>query len=131
MPKNIKGIIIRKEWLELILSGKKTWEMRSSKTKHRGLVFLIEAGTGQVKGYCFIQDCIDINVIKISCSFKFQKHQVTDYSLLQKWHYAWVIDKVKSLPKPINYTHKKGCVVWVDLSDNIELKQQMTLLNIS
>lgn len=30
------GLIIRKEWLDLILSGKKKWEMRSGRTRIRG-----------------------------------------------------------------------------------------------
>ena len=130
MLKQIKGIIIKKEWIELILSGNKVWEMRSSKVKHRGLVFLIEAGTGHIKGYCFIRDCFDINTINSPHSLNIKKHQVKDPSLLKKWHYAWVLDKVESLAKPIKYTHKKGCVIWVDLSTNIELKQQMELLNL-
>ncbi len=38
-----KGLIIRKEWLDKILNNGKHWEMRSTHTKQRGIIKLIEA----------------------------------------------------------------------------------------
>ena len=45
-----KGLIIREPWIDMILSGEKTWEMRSSNTTFRGWFGLIRQGTGTVAG---------------------------------------------------------------------------------
>ena len=39
------ALIIRQPWLGLILSGKKTWEIRGSRTNKRGPIALIESGS--------------------------------------------------------------------------------------
>ena len=47
----MRGLIIKKEWLELILSGKKTIEIRSSKTSCIGeTIYLLESKTHLVRG---------------------------------------------------------------------------------
>lgn len=40
-----RGLIIRKPWIDYILDGTKVWELRSTRTKIRGEIGLIEAGT--------------------------------------------------------------------------------------
>ena len=51
-----RGLIIDEPWISLILSGKKTWEMRSTGTRKREPIGLIRKGTGQVVG---IADLVD------------------------------------------------------------------------
>lgn len=46
----MKGLIIDQPWIGLILSGKKTWEMRKTACHHRGRIALIRKGSGQVVG---------------------------------------------------------------------------------
>ena len=42
---------MKKKWLDLILSGKKTWEIRGSNTMHRGNTHLAESKkTGRIQG---------------------------------------------------------------------------------
>ena len=53
-----RGLIIKQPWIELILSGKKTWEMRSRPTHIRGKIGLIEQGTGLIVGEVEIIDCL-------------------------------------------------------------------------
>lgn len=45
-----KALIIDSPWIEKILAGEKTWEMRSTRTKLRGPFGLIQKGSGQIKG---------------------------------------------------------------------------------
>ena len=33
--------------------------------------------------------------------------------------YAWVLDQVRRLPKPVPYEHPRGAVIWVTLPDTI------------
>jgi hypothetical protein len=42
----MKGLIVKSPWIELILEGKKTWEIRGSNTKIRGPIALIKSGSG-------------------------------------------------------------------------------------
>src|SRR5438309_11969383 len=46
----MKGLIIREPWISLILSRKKTWELRSRDTRVRGRIALIRKGSGTVVG---------------------------------------------------------------------------------
>lgn len=46
----MRGLRIRGPWIDLILSGGKTWEIRGSATRVRGLIALIESGSGTVVG---------------------------------------------------------------------------------
>jgi hypothetical protein len=46
------GLIIREPWLSLILSGRKTWEIRGANTSRRGRISLIRSGSLTVVGYC-------------------------------------------------------------------------------
>jgi len=51
-----KGLIIKSPYIDRILAGTKTWEMRSKHTKQRGQVALIKQGTGQIVGLARLID---------------------------------------------------------------------------
>jgi len=46
----MKGLIVDEPWISLIISGKKTWEMRSRNTLVRGSIALIRKGSKTVIG---------------------------------------------------------------------------------
>ena len=49
------GLIIKHKWLDLILKGQKTIEVRGSDTKKQGeTIYLLESGTSKVVGTCKI-----------------------------------------------------------------------------
>ena len=52
-----RALVIREPWIDLILQGKKTWEMRSQPTNVRGKIGLIRRGTGLVVGTAMLTDC--------------------------------------------------------------------------
>lgn len=112
-----KGLIIRKPWLDEIFYHGKHWEMRSTSTKHRGLVKLIEAGSGMIVGECFLSGVHKVS--KDMAASSYSAHRVSDLSLLEKWCYAWRLTQIKRYDKPIPYEHPKGAVIWVNLSDEI------------
>jgi hypothetical protein len=53
-----RGLIIMEPWAERILIGKKTWEIRGSKTHIRGKIDIIQSGTGHDYGTANLVDCI-------------------------------------------------------------------------
>ncbi|GAB6071573.1 ASCH domain-containing protein [Thiomicrorhabdus hydrogeniphila] len=108
----MRGLVIRQPWIELILSGKKTWEMRSGSINIRERIALIEQGTGLIGGEADLTDCIKGMSHNILCS-RTSKHFIEDETLLRKWNVAWVLENVKRYDKPIPYQHPKGAVIWV------------------
>ena len=114
-----RGLIIREEPLDKILSGQKTWEMRSAHTKIRGRVGLVRKGSKAVFGIAEIVDSkgplTDAQLLNtvhlhgISTS-RLQSGEVAGY------RYAWVLASVRRLAVPIPYQHKGG-VVFVTLDE--------------
>lgn len=107
-----KGFIIRQPWADLILSGKKTWEIRGSRCNIRGWVGLV--CQGQWVGNVKISDSLELSLSQYQQNQG--KHQVPDTtSCRYKNINAWVITDFKKFKTPKKYTHKPGCVIWVNL----------------
>ena len=108
-----KALIIKKEWLDRIFDNGKIWEMRSTNTKIRGKIQLIESKSGTIVGECEITGSHKLSEQeKIS---EIKKHQVEDNSLLEKWCFAWHLENAIRYDEPIPYVHPKGAVIWVNL----------------
>lgn len=115
-----KGLVIRHPWIDLILSGRKTWEMRSKPTSIRGEIALIRAGSGLVCGVATLVDCLpplSLEELRATTSF----HAIPDSELEEAykggWNTPWVLQDVNRLDPPVPYEHPPGAVVWVNLSD--------------
>lgn len=116
IPKELtKGLILREPWINLILEGDKTWEMRASNIKIRGPISLIQSKTGMLTGMCEVKDVLYIPTLDDLIRHQ-NKHRV-DFSNdeYERYHYAWVIENPKRFKVPIPYTHPKGAVIWVNL----------------
>lgn len=117
----LRGLVIKKEWLDKILAGEKTWEIRGSDCKKRGPVALIESGSGKIKGFAVIRDSFPVNREDLASNP--DKHRISGerldvadgYRRLHAWELSWA-----KRVNPIEYRHKRGAVIWVDLSDNPE-----------
>ena len=89
--------MIKEGWLALILAGFKTWELRTTDTKIRGRISLIEAGSGTVVGEADLVDSFlaptDFHGRLESAS----KHSLMsrEYYMMDKWKWAWVLGNVK------------------------------------
>ena len=54
-------LVVKNPWLEMILSKKKTWEIRDAHTKQRGKIHLALSGAGgRIVGQCHITDSFAI-----------------------------------------------------------------------
>jgi len=109
-----RALIVKKPWIDLILSGEKTWEMRSRKTHLTGWIGLIEQGAGLIVGKAFLtggwlkpskQELIDNH----------SRHLVDDAFLLEYWCYAWTLEQAERFEIPIPYKHPRGAVIWVKI----------------
>ena len=48
----MRALLIRHPHIDLILDGKKIWEIRGSRTSVRGTIALVPSGSGTVVGVC-------------------------------------------------------------------------------
>ncbi|RRJ54717.1 ASCH domain-containing protein [Paenibacillus oralis] len=112
-----KGLIVRDPWIEMLLSGFKTWEIRSKPTSIRGKIGLIKSGTKKIFGEINIIDCVEIPVTDFNRYFEF--HHVQDISSFgYSKIFAWVMQNPIRYAEPKPYIHRPGCVVWVNFKDN-------------
>lgn len=112
-----RALIIKKRWLDLILEGKKTWEIRGSDTNIRGKIFLAESGTGLIVGECELVNSFSLLDEWIKPEALFKKHRVDDWGKVVKYinPHAWVLARAKRYKKPCPYIHPNGAVIWVKI----------------
>lgn len=110
----MKALIIKQPWIDYILDGKKTWEIRGQKTKIRGKIELIKSGSGLVVGCCEIVDCKELTLEDYKSNIDKHNIQEVDY-LPYKSTYAWIIANAKRYETPRKYKHPKGAIIWVNL----------------
>jgi ASCH domain len=118
-----RGLVIDTPWIDLILAGEKTWEMRSTHSSKRGRIALIRKGSGLIVGYANLVDSVG-PLSEDALASNTNKHQITaerfgDGSWMGQWNHAWVLSEVQQLPQPIPYKHPSGAVIWVDLAKAI------------
>ena len=110
----MNALIIKKPWIDLILEGKKVWEIRGSNTKIRGRIALIQSGSGLVVGECDLVDSFPLDLETYKQSEKFHRIKDTEILPYKKTH-AWVILNVVRYNSPKTYKHPNGAIIWVNI----------------
>ncbi len=111
----MKGLLIKQPWIDMILTRRKTWEIRGSATSVRGRIALIQSGSGTIVGTCDLADVIG------PLSVKDFRDNVTRHRVPRKgWSYykrphAWLLRNARRLRNPVPYEHPQGAVIWVNL----------------
>lgn len=115
----MKGLIIKSPYLEKILHGEKTWEIRGGNTKIRGKIALIKSGSGLIFGTV---ELIDSKKISLQEYRKSEKYHCISKESCFKPHYknihAWILSNPIMFLEPIPYIHPQGAVIWVNLERN-------------
>lgn len=125
-----KGLIIKSPYIDRILAGSKTWEMRSSATQVRGLIALIKKGSGQVVG---VANLVDVRgpLTKQEKLSSIDKHQISldrlESGETEKWNTAWILENAQPLIMPVNYQHPNGAVIWVNLEPRVQEKLALAM----
>jgi hypothetical protein len=107
-------LIIKKEYLDKIFSGKKTWEIRGFRTHKRGKIGLIQSGSGEIIGECEIVDCSKELTLEEYLKNK-HKHCSNNSKLNYKKTFAWILKNPKRYSEPIKYKHPMGAIIWVKI----------------
>lgn len=120
----MRALLIRHPWIDKILDGEKTWEIRGSKTSVRETIALVPSGSGTVVGVCDVIDCVG----PLTGESFFQNAKKAGMLPIEAnlgWYrktYAWVLEKPLYLRHPIPYQHPSGAVIWVRLDDTVGRK---------
>lgn len=111
------GLIIKKEWLDLIMSGKKTLEIRGCRTSHVGEeIALLESGSQKIRGFCTIKEVTALDKGKWEAHRDCHCVDVPWENLIKRYKtpYAWHLSSITPTEE-LTYEHPKGAVIWVNL----------------
>lgn len=115
----VLGLIIQSPWIEKILAGQKTWEIRTRHASRRERIALIKSKSGCIFGTCRVVDCIGPLTSEEMLANE-DKHRVPEEMLSRYCRpdqtYAWVLADPQRLVTPIRYRHPPGAVIWVRLT---------------
>jgi hypothetical protein len=122
----MRALLIRRPWIDMILDGTKTWEIRGSRVLIDGPeeIALTPSGSGTVIGVCDLVDCIG-PLTQNQYRKNAKKAGMRPSEATLGWYrqtYAWVMAKPKKLKTPVPYEHPPGAIIWVRLSVGVEKK---------
>jgi hypothetical protein len=107
------ALVVKQEWLNLILAGKKDWEIRGSNTTRRGWIHLAESrACGMLMGRVRLVGC------KLVARSSFMKHAqhhcvASLADVTYERIYAWIFEDAERFRPPLKYEHRRGAVIWV------------------
>ena len=110
----MKGLIIKEPYIDLILKGKKKWEIRGNNTKIRGKIALIKSGSKRIYGEVDLVDSFEIDLERYKKYCK-DLYGYEEQCLPYKKTYAWVVENPLIYSEPKEYIHPQGAVIWVNL----------------
>jgi hypothetical protein len=118
----LNGLLVKPPWIDKILLGAKTSELRGSRTRIRGPIALIQSGTGTVVGVCELVDVhgpLSLRELRRTTG----RHQVPSArfqnGLPYRRTYAWRLRGAHRLRRPVPYAHPSGAVIWVNLAPRV------------
>jgi len=122
-PDITRGLPVKKPFVDKILAGTKTWEIRSRATAKRGSIALIESGSGLIVGIC------DVVGVEGPLTLELLRRNVRRAGfvageLKYDTTYAWVLENARRLREPVPYRHPPGAVVWVRLEPGVARRLQ-------
>jgi hypothetical protein len=120
----LRALVFEHPWIDLILDGKKCWEIRDSPTSVRGMIGLVPSGSETVVGVCDVVDCLGPLSVEEFCLNAWKAGMRTSEAQLARYRqtYAWVLEKPRYLNRPVSYQPLPGAVIWVRLDDIAERK---------
>jgi hypothetical protein len=114
----MRGLFLKSQWLDMILNGNKTWEIRGSATTVRGRIALLRSGASRVAGVCDLIDCTaqltldELRANAVRAGFNAEE-------LPYKRTFAWVLANPVRLARPVPFEPKPGAVIWLKLAPSV------------
>lgn len=125
-----RGLVIREPWIDLIVSGLKTWEMRSQAPAWRGWFGLIRKGSGQISGIARLAD-VGRALTQSQMIENIDRHHIPEAMIrsgeVEKWTTPWILADVQVLTQPVRYRHPNGAITLftLDLETSEAIAEQL------
>ncbi|MGP9819349.1 hypothetical protein ACTZWW_04985 [Salinarimonas sp. NSM] len=116
----MKGLTIRDPWIDLILDGLKTWELRTSATANRGPIALVRKGSGLIEGVATLVDVLpplDRRGLAESEELHRIPPEEQENAIANGWLTPWVFVDPIRFAEPVPYLHPNGAVIFFDLAE--------------
>jgi predicted transcriptional regulator len=112
-----RALAVHKKYAVRIVQGKKTWELRKTKTRIRERIGIIACGTSTIVGTAEIVDCCEVKDAETLWANR-DKHGVTSKQAIrdafaQGYRFAWVLRGARELAMPVAYKHPRGAQMFV------------------
>ena len=120
------ALVIKSPFIERILDGEKTWEIRGSRNNIRGPIGLIRSGSGLIFGVCEVIACLGPltgNQFRRNARKAGMKQNEAVLGYYTKT-FAWVLARPRRFNAPVSYKHPTGAVIWVKLDTPTECTVQ-------
>ena len=118
IPRGASILIIQRPWIDLILDGHKTLEIRGKHcTKRNERIYLaLSGGGGVVIGSATFVTCHG-PLSRAEWAARGEQHRVAGDDVLPYGGstYAWELAKPQRFKQPVPYHHKPGVVVWAKM----------------
>jgi hypothetical protein len=117
MP-TLRAVPIKAPFVDWILEGKKTWEIRSRSTNIRGRIGLIKSRSGTVVGSCEVVGVV--GPLTTALARKNARSKMNESAADAEGCeglYAWVLADVHAFVTPVPYKHPYGAITWVTLDE--------------
>jgi hypothetical protein len=115
----MRALLIAGQYVDKILAGTKTWEIRGSRTNVREKICLVRSGSREIAGVCDLTDCIG-PLTREQFRANARKAGLNESEARLGYYkktFAWVLSNPRELKKAIPYKHPIGAVIWVKLDD--------------
>ncbi|MDA3734105.1 ASCH domain-containing protein, partial [Niameybacter massiliensis] len=113
------GLIVKQPWASLIVQGKKTMEVRGSKTKKkRENIAIIESGMNHILGDVYIIECVELDKETFERTREQHRIKMSYEDVLTNFGYkklyGWVLGTANEVVQPVICQNRKvGQVIWV------------------
>ena len=117
MPKDASILIIQRPWIDLILDGRKSLEIRGKHCKKAGerIYLALSGGGGILLGAVEFVRCHG-PLSRDEWAAKASQHCVAGSALpYGSSTFAWELAKPVRFSEPVPYHHKPGIVVWTKM----------------
>ena len=118
-----KVLTIKPQFLARILSGEKSWEVRSQNSLYRGCVALVGSGTRKIWGRAFLIGCTwkteaEIRAASAACLTTAEVRRFCQGS----GAYVWILSDVQVFQTPVCWHPVPGCVTWSSVKSDLALQ---------
>ena len=104
-----RALVVRKNWLDKIVAGEKTIEIRGVQHRQEGNIYLVESKTGKVRAMAYLLPARTLTDVEMD------EHRAAIASMNYKYPHAWPLRGVSVLEEPwtISAEARRFCPTWV------------------